>query len=89
MFWRPGAAARYQRAVQPMLEQEPLGRPPGEARGRIVNLSSQHGMISAPNDIAYGVSKAGCAYINRLRFGSHPAMATHTSAPMHRSIHKQ
>ena len=53
------------RAVQQMLEQEPLGRPPGEARGRIVNLSSQHGMISVPNDIAYGVSKAGCAYITR------------------------
>ena len=53
------------RAVQQMLEQEPLGQPPGEARGRIVNLSSQHGMISAPNDIAYGVSKAGCAYITR------------------------
>ena len=53
------------RAVQQMLEQEPLGQPPGEARGRIVNLSSQHGMISAPSDIAYGVSKAGCAYITR------------------------
>ena len=53
------------RAVQQMLAQEPLGRPPGEARGRIVNLSSQHGMISAPSDIAYGVSKAGCAYITR------------------------
>lgn len=57
------------RAVQQMLEQEPLGRPPGETRGdvlgRIVNLSSQHGMICAPDDIAYGVSKAGCAYITR------------------------
>jgi NAD(P)-dependent dehydrogenase (short-subunit alcohol dehydrogenase family) len=53
------------RAVQQMLTQEPLGQPPGEARGRIVNLSSQHGMIAAPNDIAYGVSKAGCAYITR------------------------
>ena len=57
------------RAVQQMLEQEPLGQPPGAAPrdvlGRIVNLSSQHGMISAPNDIAYGVSKAGCAYITR------------------------
>ncbi len=49
------------RAVQQMLTQEPLG----EARGRIVNLSSQHGMIAAPNAIAYGVSKAGCAYITR------------------------
>ena len=53
------------RAVQQMLTQEPRGQPPGAARGRIVNLSSQHGMIAAPNDIAYGVSKAGCAYITR------------------------
>ncbi len=53
------------RAVQQMLTQEPIGEPQGEARGRIVNLSSQHGMICAPNDIAYGVSKAGCAYITR------------------------
>ncbi len=57
------------RAVQQMLTQDPLGEAPGEARGdvlgRIVNLSSQHGMICAPGDIAYGVSKAGCAYITR------------------------
>jgi NAD(P)-dependent dehydrogenase (short-subunit alcohol dehydrogenase family) len=53
------------RAVQQMLTQAPRGQPPGAARGRIVNLSSQHGMIAAPNDIAYGVSKAGCAYITR------------------------
>jgi len=49
------------RAVQQMLLQEPLG----EARGRIVNISSQHGMIACPGDIAYGVSKAGTVYITR------------------------
>jgi glucose 1-dehydrogenase len=49
------------RAVQQMLKQEPCG----EARGRIVNISSQHGMIAAPHDCAYGVSKAGAAYITR------------------------
>jgi NAD(P)-dependent dehydrogenase (short-subunit alcohol dehydrogenase family) len=49
------------RAVQQMLTQPPLG----EARGRIVNISSQHGMIACPGDIAYGVSKAGCVYITR------------------------
>ncbi|MFQ5785709.1 MAG: SDR family NAD(P)-dependent oxidoreductase [Alphaproteobacteria bacterium] len=49
------------RAVLQMLEQEPRG----EARGRIVNISSQHGMIAAPEDIAYGVSKAGVVYITR------------------------
>ncbi|HEX6119092.1 MAG TPA: glucose 1-dehydrogenase [Dongiaceae bacterium] len=49
------------RAVQQMLTQQPVG----EARGRIVNISSQHGMIAAPRDCAYGVSKAGAVYITR------------------------
>jgi NAD(P)-dependent dehydrogenase (short-subunit alcohol dehydrogenase family) len=35
------------------------------ARGRIVNISSQHGMIACPEDIAYGTSKAGVIYITR------------------------
>jgi NAD(P)-dependent dehydrogenase (short-subunit alcohol dehydrogenase family) len=48
-------------AVQQMLEQEPRG----EVRGRIVNISSQHGMIAAPNHLAYGVSKAGVVYMTR------------------------
>jgi len=34
-------------------------------RGRIVNISSQHGMISAPEDIAYGTSKSGVVYVTR------------------------
>ena len=38
------------RAVQQMLTQPVRG----DARGRIVNITSQHGMIGAPNDIAYG-----------------------------------
>ncbi len=49
------------RAVQEMLTQEARD----DVRGRIVNISSQHGMVCAPNDIAYGVSKAGCVYITR------------------------
>ena len=49
------------RAVQQMLTQQPIG----EARGRIVNISSQHGMVACPGDIAYGVSKAGAVYITR------------------------
>ena len=49
------------RAVQQMLTQAPIA----EARGRIVNISSQHGMIACPGDIAYGVSKAGTVYITR------------------------
>jgi glucose 1-dehydrogenase len=49
------------RAVQQMLTQPVRG----EARGRIVNVSSQHGMIGAPNDVAYGVGKATNVYITR------------------------
>lgn len=49
------------RAVQQMLDQTPVG----EARGRIVNISSQHGMVSSPGDFAYGVSKAGVVYMTR------------------------
>ncbi len=49
------------RAVQQMLTQEPRD----EVRGRIVNISSQHGMIAAPEDIAYGVSKSGVVYLTR------------------------
>lgn len=48
-------------AVRQMLTQEPVN----EVRGRIVNLASQHGMIAAPQDLAYGVSKAGIAYLTR------------------------
>ncbi|WP_375460289.1 SDR family NAD(P)-dependent oxidoreductase [uncultured Enterovirga sp.] len=48
-------------AARQMLTQEIRD----EARGRIVNLSSQHGMIAAPEDIAYGVSKAGIAYLTQ------------------------
>lgn len=51
------------RAVQQMLTQDPLDG--DEARGRIVNLSSQHGMVCSPGDFSYGVSKAGVAYMTR------------------------
>ena len=34
-------------------------------RGRIVNISSQHGMIAAPEDIAYGTTKSAVVYITR------------------------
>lgn len=48
-------------AVSRMLRQEPVA----EARGRIVNITSQHGMISSPGYFAYGVSKAGGVYMTR------------------------
>ena len=49
------------RAVQQMLTQEVRA----EARGRIVNISSQHGMISSPGDHAYGTGKATVVYMTR------------------------
>lgn len=52
-------------AVRQMLRQAPRGENGNECRGRIVNISSQHGMISAPNDFAYGVSKSGVVYMTR------------------------
>ena len=48
-------------AVRQMLGQEIRH----EARGRIVNISSQHGMISSPEDVSYGTSKAGVVYLTR------------------------
>ncbi|MBL6079140.1 SDR family oxidoreductase [Belnapia sp. T18] len=48
-------------AVRQMVQQAPRG----EVRGRIVNISSQHGMVASPGDIAYGTSKAGVAYLTR------------------------
>jgi len=49
------------RAVQQMLGQEPVA----EARGRIVNLSSQHGMIGAPGHVAYCTAKGGIVNLTR------------------------
>lgn len=49
------------RAVAAMIGQEPLG----EARGRIINLGSQQGIVTSPRDCAYSVSKAGAIQITR------------------------
>jgi NAD(P)-dependent dehydrogenase (short-subunit alcohol dehydrogenase family) len=48
-------------AVRQFLAQEPRG----ELRGRIVNISSQHGMVAAPGKLAYGTGKAAAAYITK------------------------
>ena len=56
-----GAFLCARAAVRQMLRQPVVD----EARGRIVNVSSQHGMIAAPEDFAYGVSKSGLVYMTR------------------------
>jgi len=48
-------------AVRQMLTQEPIG----EVRGRIVNITSQHGMVGAPGAFAYSVSKGGLVQLTR------------------------
>jgi glucose 1-dehydrogenase len=49
------------RAIAQMLTQEVVG----DARGRIVNISSQHGMVCSPAKFAYGVGKAAVVYMTR------------------------
>lgn len=49
------------RAVQQMLVQEPVN----DVRGRLINITSQHGMIASPQDCSYGVSKAGGVYLTK------------------------
>jgi glucose 1-dehydrogenase len=49
------------RAVQQMMTQNPRN----EVRGRLINLGSQHGIVSAPRDTPYGVSKAGAIYLTK------------------------
>lgn len=56
-------------AVRQMMGQSPLGG--GEVRGRIVNISSQHGMIRAPHDFAYGVGKATVVYMTKQIAGDY------------------
>jgi glucose 1-dehydrogenase len=43
------------RAIAEMIDQEPIG----EVRGRVINISSQHGMIGPPGHVAYATSKGG------------------------------
>lgn len=49
------------RAVAQMVTQEPRH----EVRGRIINLGSQQGIVTARRDTPYGVSKAGAIYLTR------------------------
>lgn len=54
-------------AIRTMLTQPLLVGEDGvqQTRGRIVNISSQHGMVCAPNNVAYGTSKAAVVYLTK------------------------
>jgi NAD(P)-dependent dehydrogenase (short-subunit alcohol dehydrogenase family) len=43
------------RAIAEMIAQEPID----EVRGRVINISSQHGMVGSPGHVAYSASKGG------------------------------
>jgi glucose 1-dehydrogenase len=49
------------RAIQQMIIQEPRN----EVRGRLINLGSQQGIVTSPQDAPYGVSKAGAIYLTK------------------------
>jgi glucose 1-dehydrogenase len=49
------------RAIGEMIGQEPVG----EVRGRVINISSQHGMIGPPGHLAYAASKGGVVNLTR------------------------
>jgi NAD(P)-dependent dehydrogenase (short-subunit alcohol dehydrogenase family) len=55
------------RAAQQFLQQDPIG----EVRGRIINISSQHGMVACPGDFPYGVSKGGIVQMTRQIAADH------------------
>jgi NAD(P)-dependent dehydrogenase (short-subunit alcohol dehydrogenase family) len=48
-------------AVRQMLQQPLVG----DARGRIINITSQHGMVGPPGHFAYAVGKGGLAQMTR------------------------
>ncbi|SDA93878.1 SDR family NAD(P)-dependent oxidoreductase [Mesorhizobium qingshengii] len=49
------------RAVMQMRTQAPVN----DVRGRIINISSQHGMVACPGDLPYSVSKGGIVQMTR------------------------
>jgi NAD(P)-dependent dehydrogenase (short-subunit alcohol dehydrogenase family) len=49
------------RAVAQMLKQKPVD----DVRGRIVNISSQHGIVGPPGHVAYAASKGGVVNLTR------------------------
>jgi len=58
------------RAIDTMIEQDIVK----EARGRLINVSSQHGMVGPPEFLAYAVAKGGTVNMTRqlaVDYGKH------------------
>ena len=58
------------RAIAQMIGQDPIG----EVRGRVINISSQHGMVGSPGHVAYSASKGGVVNLTRqlaVDYGRH------------------
>lgn len=58
------------RAIGEMIGQEPIG----DVRGRVINISSQHGMVGSPGHVAYSTSKGGVVNLTRqlaVDYGRH------------------
>jgi glucose 1-dehydrogenase len=49
------------RAVRQMLTQEPRG----DVRGRVINMSSEHGLVGAPGHVAYSAMKGAVVNLTR------------------------
>jgi glucose 1-dehydrogenase len=56
-----GAYLLCRAAVRQMLEQSLVG----DVRGRIINITSQHGMVGPPGHFTYGVGKGGLIQMTR------------------------
>jgi len=57
------------RAVLQMRGQDPVN----DVRGRIINISSQHGMVACPGDFPYGVTKGAVVQMTRQIAVDHAA----------------
>jgi NAD(P)-dependent dehydrogenase (short-subunit alcohol dehydrogenase family) len=56
-----GVFLACKRAVGQMLTQEAIA----ETRGRIINISSQHGLVGPPGHVAYAAAKGGVVNLTR------------------------
>ena len=65
-----GTFLTCKRAIRQMMQQDLVN----DVRGRVILVSSQHGMIGPPNYFAYAVSKGGTVQMTRqlaVDYGPH------------------